>query len=97
LAELAVRLVAGVQALFGIGLFADGVSALADQAPETVLGWIVAVLGAALVAAMIVTGLRLGLGEPMPNSQAAVLIVATLLGGLTGAFWMQLPAGDFGR
>jgi hypothetical protein len=97
LGELVVRLIGGVHALFGIGLFAAGIGALADDAPGTVLGWIAAVLGGALVAWMIATGLRLGLGDPVPGSQAAVMILATLLGGLTGAFLMQLPAADIGR
>ncbi len=95
--ELVVRLVGGVHALFGIALFVAGIEALADDAPGTVLGWIAAVLGGGLVAWMIVTGLRLGLGEPVPGTSAAVLVLATLLGGLTGAFLMQLPAADVGR
>ena len=64
--ELVVRLVGGVHALFGVGLLVAGIGLLADDAPGTVLGWIAVVLGGGLVAWMIVTGLRLGLGEPVP-------------------------------
>ena len=95
--ELVVRLVGGVHALFGITLFAAAVSALTDDAPDTVLGWVVVVLGAGLVAAMIGTGIRIGLGEPVRPSRAGLMISATLIGGLTGALWIALVAGDFGR
>ena len=95
--ELVVRVVGGVHALFGTGLFVAGIGALVDEAPDAALGWVAAVAGAGLVALMIGTGLRLGLGEPVTGSRAAVMVVATLLGGLTGAFWMQLPGADVGR
>jgi hypothetical protein len=86
--ELVVRLVGGVHALFGVGLLGAGVS---GDAPGTVVDWIAVILGAGLVAAMIATGLRLGLGEPVPGRRAAVAITATLVGGLVGALLMQLP------
>jgi hypothetical protein len=86
-----------VHAFFGTLLLLAGISAVADDAPGTVLGWIATWVGGALVVLMIGTGLRLGLGEPVGAARAAVMIVATLLGGLTGAFLMALPGADFGR
>jgi hypothetical protein len=89
LGELVVRLVGGVHALFGVGLFVAGLS---GDAPGTVLEWVAMLTGGSLVVAMVLTGLRLGLGEPVPVSRAAVAIAATLAGGLVGALLMQLPS-----
>ena len=87
----------GVQALFGVGLFVAGVGAVIDDSSGTVRGWLVVVLGACLVLSMIATGLRLGLGEPIETSTAVLALLATLLGGLLGAFLMALPGADVGR
>ena len=86
--ELVVRLVGGVHALFGIALFAAGLS---GEAPETGLDWVAVVLGEELGSPTFLTGLPLGLGDPVPPTTAALFVLATLLAALAGVLLMQLP------
>jgi len=95
--ELVVRFVGGVHAFFGFVLLLAASSAVADDPPGNFVGWIATVAGGGLVVLMIGTGLRLGLGEPVPGMRAAVIVIATLLGGLAGALLMVLPGADVGR
>jgi hypothetical protein len=91
--ELVVRVLGGVHALFGALLLATGIGLAVDSTPNSVSGWFAVVLGIGLMTAMLFTGLRLGLGDPVPRLRAAVMIVATLMGGLLGASLVLLTVG----
>jgi hypothetical protein len=94
--ELALRFAGGMQALLGLGWAGSAISRLGetDGTPSDAPGWTAFVLGSALVAALVIAGLRVALGEEDSAGRTAGLLGGTLVAGLAGVLLMTASAAS---
>ncbi len=90
------RFAGGMQALFALGWLGKAAAVLDESygTPADAVGWGAYGLGAALVAAMALAGLRVGLGGDQIIVRAVRLLGVTLAVGVAGMVMMAVAAAD---